>query len=146
MQKTVRLEARTDQGKVKTTELVRFRRPVMASTLAEIGLTLAEAKARLSKLQGSMLCDQLAEYAARCWVCPDCGVPQTLKDRHTRRLQTLLRCSTFPAGRSSPGTLRSRSRPGPSLGGNAQGGRQHRKATRDAALHNLVVNYLDHYE
>src|SRR3954466_8060206 len=124
MQGTVRLEARTDQGEVKTTELVRFRRPVMASTLAEIGLTLAEAKARLSKLQGSMLCDQLAEYAARCWVCPDCGVPQTLKDRHTRRLQTLLRCSTFPAGRSSPGTLRSRSRPRAMTPGEPAAGRE----------------------
>ena len=112
MQGTVRLEARTDQGKVKTTELITVRRPVMAGTLAEIGLTLAEAKARLSKLQARMLCDQLAEYAVRCRVCPDCGVLQPLKDRRTRRLQTLLRCSTFPAGRSSPGTLRSRSRPG----------------------------------
>jgi hypothetical protein len=39
MQGTVRLEARTDQGKVKTTELITVRRPVMAGTLAEIGLT-----------------------------------------------------------------------------------------------------------
>ena len=112
MQWTVRLEARTDKGEVKTTELVRFGRPAMAGTLAEIGLTLAEAKALLSKLQARMLCEQGAESAARCRVCPDCGVLQPLKDRRTRRLQTLLRCSTFPAGRSSPGTLRSRSRPG----------------------------------
>jgi hypothetical protein len=89
MQWTVRLEARTDKGEVKTTELVRFRRPAMAGTLAEIGLTLAEAKALLSKLQARMLCDQVAEYAARCRVCPDCGELQPLKDRRTRRLQTL---------------------------------------------------------
>src|SRR3954462_5760032 len=112
MQGTVRLEGRTDKGKVKTQELITVRRPVMAGTLAEIGLTLAEAKSRLSKLQARMLCDQVAEYAVRCRVCPDCEVLQPLKDRPTRRLQTLLRCSTFPAGRSSPGTLRSRSRPG----------------------------------
>ena len=105
MQWTVRLEARTDKGEVKTAELVTFRRPAMASTLAE-------AKALLTKLQASILCDQLAEYAAHRRVCPDCGELQPLKDRRTRRLQTLLRCSTFPAGRSSPGTLRSRSRPG----------------------------------
>src|SRR3954447_14673291 len=85
MQGTVRLEARTDQGKVKTTELITVRRPMMAGTLAEIGLTLAEAKARLSKLQARMLCDQVAEYAVRCRVCPDCGVLQPLKDRRTRR-------------------------------------------------------------
>src|SRR3954451_2036957 len=112
MQKTVRLEARTDQGKVKTTELITVRRPVMAGTLAEIGLTLAEAKARLSKLQARMLCDQVAEYSVRCRVCPDCGVLQPLKDRRTRRLQTLLRCSTSPAGVSRPGKLR----PGRRLG------------------------------
>ena len=35
---------------------------------------------------------------------------------------------------------------GPSQGGNAQGGQQHRYATFDAALHNLVVNNLDGYE
>src|SRR5215210_3007018 len=72
MQWTVRLEARTDKGEVKTTELVTFRRPAMASTLAEIGLTLAEAKALLTKLQASMLRDQVAEYAAHRRVCPDC--------------------------------------------------------------------------
>src|SRR5215211_8730677 len=89
MQWTVRLEARTDKGEVKTAELVTFRRPAMASTLAEIGLTLAEAKALLTKLQASILCDQLAEYAAHRRVCPDCGMLQPLKDRRTRRLQTL---------------------------------------------------------
>src|SRR4051812_37067204 len=89
MQWTVRLEARTDKGEVKTAELVTFRRPAMARTLAEIGLTLAEAKALLTKLQASMLCDQLAEYAAHRRVCPDCGELQPLKDRRTRRLQTL---------------------------------------------------------
>src|SRR3954467_9515852 len=89
MRWTVRLEARTDKGEVKTAELVTFCRPAMASTLAEIGLTLAEAKALLSKLQASILCDQLAEYAAHRRVCPDCGMLQPLKDRRTRRLQTL---------------------------------------------------------
>src|SRR5215211_7075854 len=82
MQWTVRLEARTDKGEVKTAEVVTFRRPAMASTLAE-------AKALLTKLQASILCDQLAEYAAHRRVCPDCGVLQPLKDRRTRRLQTL---------------------------------------------------------
>ena len=89
MQWTVRLEARTDKGEVKTTELVTFRRPAMASTLAEIGLTLAEAKAFLAGLQASMVRDQLAGYAAHHWLCPGCGVPRPLKDRRTRRLQTL---------------------------------------------------------
>ncbi len=89
MQWTVRLEARTSAGKVKMTELVTFSRPAVVSTLAEIGLMLAETKTLLAKLQASMLCGQVAEYVAHHGVCAACGVPQPLKDRRTRRLQTL---------------------------------------------------------
>jgi len=64
MQWTVRLEATTSEGEVTTTELVTFSRPVMVSTLAEIGLVLSETKALLAKLQASMLCSQVAAYAA----------------------------------------------------------------------------------
>jgi hypothetical protein len=53
MRWTVRLEARTDQGEVETTELVTFSRPAIVDTLAEIGLTLAEAKALLDRAAGS---------------------------------------------------------------------------------------------
>ena len=86
---TVRLEARTNRGEVETTELATLSRPAMGGTLAEIGLTLAEAKALLAGLQASMLCGQVAEYAGRRPVCPECGVLQPLKGRRTRRLQTL---------------------------------------------------------
>ncbi len=89
MQWTVRLEARTSAGKVKTTELVTFSRPAMISTLAEIGLMLAESKTLLARLPASMLCGQLAEYAAHHRVCAACGILQPLKDRRKRRLQTL---------------------------------------------------------
>lgn len=51
----VRLEARTDQGEVKTTKLVTFNRPVVDGTLADLGLALSEAKAVLAKLQASMV-------------------------------------------------------------------------------------------
>jgi len=53
MRWTVRLEARTDQGEVETTELATFSRPAIVDTLAEIGLTLAEAKALLDRAAGS---------------------------------------------------------------------------------------------
>ena len=89
MQWTVRLEARTSAGEVKTTELVTFSRPGVVSTLAEVGLVLDEAKALLAKLQASMLCGQVAAYAAHHRVCAGCGMVQPLKDRRTRRLQTL---------------------------------------------------------
>jgi len=89
MQWTVRLEARTSEGEVTTTELVTFSRPMVVSTLAEIGLVLSETKALLAKLQASMLCGQVAAYAAHHGVCAACGVLQPFKDRRTRRLQTL---------------------------------------------------------
>jgi len=89
MQWTVRLEVRTSAGEVKTTELVTISRPAVVSTLAEVGLALAETKALLAKLQASMLCGQVAEYAAQHRVCAACGILQPLKDRRTRRLQTL---------------------------------------------------------
>ena len=89
MQWTVRLEARTSAGEVKTTELVTFSRPGVVSTLAEVGLMLDETKALLAKLQMNVLCGQVAEYAAHHRACAACGVLQSFKDRRTRRLQTL---------------------------------------------------------
>jgi hypothetical protein len=89
MQWTVRLEARTDQGEVETTELVTFNRLVADGSLAELGLALSEAKAVMAKLQVTMVQSQLAEYAARHRICPQCRVSQPLKDRRTRRLQSL---------------------------------------------------------
>ena len=89
MQWTVRLEARTSAGEVETTELVTFSRPGVVSTLTEIGLLLVETKTLLARLQASMLCDQVAEYAAHHRACAACGALQPLKDRRTRRLQTL---------------------------------------------------------
>src|SRR5215211_3711840 len=73
MRWTVRLEARTDRGEVEATELVTISRPAVAGTLAEVGLTLAEAKAFLAGLQASMVRDQLAGYAAHHRLCPGCG-------------------------------------------------------------------------
>jgi hypothetical protein len=89
MQWTVWLEARTSDGRVTTTELVTFNRPVIDSTLADVGLVLSETTALSAKLQTSMMCDQVAEYAAHRRICGHCGVLQPLKERRTRRLQTL---------------------------------------------------------
>ena len=89
MQWTVQLEAKTSAGEVNTTELVTFSRPEVVSTLAEIGLMLAETKTLLARLQAGMLCGQVAAYAAHHRICAACGVLQPLKDRRTRRLQTL---------------------------------------------------------
>jgi len=89
MQWTVRLEVRTSAGELKATELVTFSRPAVIGTLAEVGLLLDETKTFLARLQASMLCGQVAEYAALRRACVECGMLQPLKDRRTRRLQTL---------------------------------------------------------
>jgi len=89
MQWTVRLEVRTSAGELKATELVTFSRPAVIGTLAEVGLLLDESKTLLARLQASVLCGQVAAYAAHHGVCAACGVLQPLKDRRTRRLQTL---------------------------------------------------------
>jgi hypothetical protein len=89
MRWTVRLEARTDQGEVETTELATIERPVVDGTLADLGLALSEAKAVLAKLQASMVQSQVMAYAACHRICPQCWVPQPLKDRRSRHLQTL---------------------------------------------------------
>ena len=77
MQWTVRLEARTSAGEVKTTELVTFSRPGVVSTLAEIGLVLSETKTLLARLQASMLCGRVAAYAAHHRACAACGMALT---------------------------------------------------------------------
>src|SRR5919199_4319280 len=99
MQWTVRLEARTDTGEVRTTELATVNRLVMDGTLAELGLALSEAKAVLAKLQATMVQNQVAEYVACHRICPQCRVPQSLKDRRTRRLQILFGTAEVEAPR-----------------------------------------------
>ena len=89
MQWTVRLETRTSAGEVTTTELVTISRPAVVSALAKVGLVLAETKTLLAKLQAGMLCTLVAAYAAHHRACAACGMLQPLKDRRTRRLQTL---------------------------------------------------------
>ena len=89
MQWTVRLETRTSTGEVRSTELGTISRPAVVSTLAEIGLMLDETKMLLSRLQASMVCGQVAAYAVHHRVCAACGMLQLLKERRTRRLQTL---------------------------------------------------------
>ena len=108
MQWTVRLEAMTSAGELKATELVTFSRAAMVGTLAEVGLVLAEAKSLLAKLQASMLCGQVAEHAAHRRACPGCGALQPLKDRRTRRLQTLfgtVEAPRFKACRRQPAPM-----------------------------------------
>ncbi len=62
---------------------------MVAGTLADLGLALAEAKVVLAKLQGIMVQSQVTGYAACHRICSHCQVPRPLKDRRSRRLRTL---------------------------------------------------------
>ncbi|WP_157033691.1 hypothetical protein [Belnapia moabensis] len=74
---------------MEVAEPVTIERSMVEGALADLGLALTEAKAVLAKLQEIMVQSQTAEYAACHRVCPHCRVPQPVKDRRTRRLQTL---------------------------------------------------------
>ncbi len=78
MRWTVRLEAGTSQGEVKTTELVTFSRPAMISALAEVNLMLAESRTLVARLQASMLSGlhwQSASGVAAAWRCGTSQAP-----------------------------------------------------------------------
>jgi hypothetical protein len=74
---------------VETVELVSITRPVLAATADDVGLSLAEAKSLLARLQEAMVRGQVAEYLHCRRVCPDCLTFQPMKDRRQRRVQSL---------------------------------------------------------
>jgi hypothetical protein len=86
---TIRLGAKTGWGEVETVELVSITRPVLAATADDVGLSLAEAKSLLARLQEAMVRGQVAEYLHCRRVCPDCLTFQPMKDRRQRRVQSL---------------------------------------------------------
>ena len=81
MEWTIRLEAKTGWGEVETVEVASIARPVLAATADDVGLSLAEAKSLLGRLQQAMVRGQMAEYLHCRRVCPDCLTFQPVKDR-----------------------------------------------------------------
>ena len=90
MEWAIRLEVKTGRGEVERIDLGTITRSVVATAAAaEVGLSLAEAKALLAGLQASMVRTQLAEHVAQGRLCPECQAVLRVKDRRLRRLQTL---------------------------------------------------------
>jgi hypothetical protein len=56
---------KTGWGEVKTAELISITRPVLAATLGDVGLSLAEAESLLAGLQEAMVRAQVARAAGR---------------------------------------------------------------------------------
>ena len=99
MKWTIRLEARTEWGEATSYEIGALRRGIDDLTADGTGLTLREAKVLLAELQRRIVQSQIDEYVACARVCADCTKLRRLRDRRTRRLQTLFGTVTVAAPR-----------------------------------------------
>src|SRR3712207_319733 len=108
MEWTIRLEVKTGRGDVESLALATITRPAAMAAAAEVGLSLAEGKALLARLQAEMVRRQLAEQVARGRVCPRCRAALRIKDRRPRRLQTLFGTLEVEA----PGSVSARAKAG----------------------------------
>jgi hypothetical protein len=89
MQWTIILEATTGWGERTSTPVYTFSRPMLDLKPEQIGLTLAEAKTLLARLQARLVCQQADEYATCRRVCPRCHQMQPVKEYQPRVLDTL---------------------------------------------------------
>ena len=99
MEWRIKLEARTGWGEVTEVEIATVSRRVVSATDEDVGLTLAESKAILSTLQQAVVTAQLDEYVTCARVCGSCLAFLSIRDRRTRKLQTLFGTVVVPAPR-----------------------------------------------
>jgi hypothetical protein len=101
MEWVLKLEAKGGWGEVETIEVGRLERRVSGLTAEELGLTLAESKRLLGELARLVLQTQMEEYATCARVCGSCLGLRRLRDRRTRKIQTLFGTITVNAPRIS---------------------------------------------
>jgi hypothetical protein len=85
----MKLEAKTGWGEVTEVEIANLSRLTISATDEEIGLTLAESKAILSVSHKAVATTQIDEIVACARVCRSCLELLPIRDRRTRKLQTL---------------------------------------------------------
>jgi len=85
MQWTIILEATTGWGERTCTPAYALSRPLLDLKPEQIGLTLAEAKTLLARLQERLIGQQANEYALIRRVCPCCRRMQPAKDYKCRQ-------------------------------------------------------------
>ena len=83
-------------GEVETVKLATISRPVLAATADDVGLSLAETKPLLTKLQEAMVRGQVAEYLCCRRVCPNCLTSQPAKRTATAGCGTSNRSPAEP--------------------------------------------------
>jgi hypothetical protein len=101
MEWVVKLEAKSGWGEVETIEVGRLQRRVVGLTGEEVGLTLAEGKNLLGELARLILQTQMEEFTTCARVCRDCLKLRRMRDRRTRKIQTLFGTVTVDAPRIS---------------------------------------------
>ena len=83
------VEARAD-GQTRSVEVMEISRPGDLRDVANLGLTLSEAKQLLARVQQAMVAAQACDHAALRPECAGCGGRCQVKDWRSRRIATLL--------------------------------------------------------
>src|SRR3984885_6752926 len=101
MEWVLKLEASSGWGDVETIEVGRLERRITGLMAEELGLTLAESKALLGELARLVFQTQVEEFITSDRVCGSCRGLRRLRDRRTRKIQTLFGTVTVDAPRIS---------------------------------------------
>ena len=89
MEGRIKLEVKTCSGEIHEVEIATLSRRTVSATDEDIGLSLADSKAILAAMQHAIVTTQIDEDVASCQVCKSCQALLLIRDRRTRRLQTL---------------------------------------------------------
>ena len=76
-----------DTQPLKTIDLTTLAKST--TTIAELGLSLADSKNILKSMQSSIITEQVSHYLANCRCCPDCYRDYKIKDHKIKKLNTL---------------------------------------------------------
>ena len=77
------------EGEGSCTDILEIKRPVGLCDIADLGLTLAEAKRLLARVQQVIVAAQAREHAARRPDCSRCGGVCRVKDDRDHAMATL---------------------------------------------------------
>jgi hypothetical protein len=76
-------------GRARSVEVVKFDHVGDLSDIGELGLSLAQARVILSRLQEEIVATQVRLHAERSRACRQCGATCRIKDHRTREIDTL---------------------------------------------------------
>jgi hypothetical protein len=99
MEWVVKIETKNGWGEVETIEVGRLARGPTGLSAEEFGLTLTEGKNLLGELGRLILQTQMEEFITFARVCGNCLKLRPLRDRRTRKVQTLFGTITVDAPR-----------------------------------------------